>query len=72
MDDDLVDAPQVQPLRREVVHERTRRHIGEHPPHLLAETRAGQLSALGQIEQPLVVMLLHRKTTGASHFESFN
>ena len=56
MHDHFRDAPQVQPLRREVVHERGgRARIGEHAAHLLFEDRRlGELAALGEIEQPLV------------------
>ena len=56
MDDHFVDAPQVQPLRGEVVDERVGgARIGQHPPHLLLEhRRLGQLAALGQVEQALV------------------
>jgi hypothetical protein len=56
IDDHLTDAPQVQPLRREVVNERARRAgIGQHAPNLLLEGRwLRQLPTLSRLEQPLV------------------
>ena len=56
IDDYLVDAPQIQPLRREIVDQRVgRARVGQHPAHFLLEHRTDRkLSALRQPEQPIV------------------
>ena len=49
-------APEIQPLRCEIVDERIdRAGVGQHPAHLLLEyRRIRELSALRQIEQALI------------------
>jgi hypothetical protein len=50
-----VEIPQMQPLRREVVHQRARAAVGEHATDLpLQDCRLAQPSGAGQIEQLIV------------------
>jgi hypothetical protein len=63
IDDDFLDAPQIQPLGRKVVNQRADSPgIGQHTASFGFERRRiRELPALGQPEQTLVGMLLHRK-----------
>ena len=52
---DLREIANVQPLPREVAHQRFRARIVKHPAHLLLEdSRILQLALLGQVEQLVV------------------
>ena len=52
---DVLQVAQVEPLAREVVHQRRRARVGQHPAHLpLQLAGAAQLAALGRGQQRLV------------------